>query len=273
MYKIKILKESRLLSEDKKGLYDMMGVMPGSLDLFLETFTSLNPTFKNSLRSFVSKNFQKMIDDLREEDIPPTGTRGYRTPLTKVKALLAAGVTFWWYELFGLKIASKIIRFQVVSYYIELEERLEDIQHEGKSYSEITSEDFTNLSEEDKRVIYEKHFWEDYLESFFDNQMSIDADLGKGYVGGAGRTSGLYGQMNDWWMTTDGLGIMKSEMIEERDELYSQLKKESDPEGGIDEKEPQWFAKGENAWDDEATGYDNPEDLVQQRKSKGNLDT
>jgi hypothetical protein len=268
MYKIKILKENKLLLEDKRGLYDLMGIMPGSLDLFLETFTSLNPTFKASLRSFVSNNFQNLIDSLREEDLPPTGARGYKTPLTKVKALLSSGVTFWWYELFGVQIASKIVRFQVVSYYIELEERLEDIQYEGKGYSEITSEDFKKLPEEDKKIIYEKHFWEDYLESFFDNQMSVAADLGKGYVGAEGMESGLYGQMNDWWMSTDGRGIMKSEMREEREELYNAFKKDADSDAPVD-KEPQWFAKGENAWDDGAIGYDTPEEVVaQQRKQQ-----
>ena len=273
MYKVKIINESKLLSEDNKGLYDLIGVIPGSLDLFLETFTSTNPTFKDSLKNFINKNFQKLIDDLEEEDIPPTGTRGHKTPLSKVKALLASGVTFWWFRLFGLKIVRKIIRFQVVSYYIELEERLENISYEGRGYSELTSKDFAKLPKKDKNIIYEKHFWEDYLNFFFSNQMSVELELGKKYVGGAGKVSGLYGQMNDWWMSTDGRGLMKSEMIEERDELRKTFSKDPDSEAPSTEKEPQWFAKGENAWDDGATGYDTPEELIKQRNSKGDLDS
>ena len=274
MYKIKILKENKLLVENQDGLYDLMGIVPGSLDLFLDTFTSLNPIFSSSLRNFISRNFQNLIDGVTEQDLPPTGTRGYKTPLEKVKALLSAGVTFWWYEIFGTQMVSKIIRFQVVSYYIELEERIEDIDYQGKGYSELTPEDFENLPEEDKRIIYEKHFWEDYLDSFFDNQMSVFADLGKGYVGGAGIDSGLYGQMHDWWMSTDGLDMMKSEMKSERDELYKQFRKDTQSAGLGQEKDPQWFAKGDSPLDDKASGYDSEaEALAQYRKSKGNLDT
>jgi hypothetical protein len=274
MYKIKILKENKLLVESQEGLYDLMGIMPGSLDLFLDTFTSLNPIFKSSLRNFISRNFQNLIDGVTEQDLPPTGTRGYKTSLEKVKALLSSGVAFWWNELFGSQMVSKIIRFQVVSYYIELEERIEDIDYQGKSYSELTPEDFENLPEEDKRVIYEKHFWEDYLDSFFDNQMSVSADLGKGYVGGAGIDSGLYGQMNDWWMSTDGLDLMKSEMKTERDDLYKQFRKDTESPGLGQEKDPQWFAKGDSPLDDETSGYDSEaEAIAQYRKSKGNLDT
>jgi hypothetical protein len=271
MYKIKILKENKLLLEDKAGLYDLMGVMPGSLDLFLETFTSLNPTFKNALRRFISKNFQNLIDDVEESDLPPTGTRGYKTSLEKVKSLLSAGVTFWWYELFGIGVVSKIIRFQVVSYYIELEERIEDINYKGKGYSELTPEDYAKLSKEDRNAAYEKHFWEDYLDSFFDSQMSKEADLGKKYVGGDGIPSGLHGLMNDWWMSTDGRGIMKSEMRKERDELRKAFSKNPDSEIASVEKEPQWFAAGESPWSGDA-GFDTEEKAIQQYKSKGNLD-
>ena len=270
-YRIKILKENKLLAENKTGLYDLMGVMPGSLDLFLETFTSLNPIFSKNLRRFVSKNFQNLIDDVEESDLPPTSAQGYKTSLQKVKTLLSAGVAFWWYELFGIDVVSKIIRFQVVSYYVELEERVEDISYQGKSYSELTPKDYPKLPKEDRDVAYEKHFWEDYLDSFFDNQMSVEADLGKKYVGGDGKLSGLYGQMNDWWMSTDGRGLMKSEMRKERDELRKTFSKDPDTEVANTEKEPQWFAKGDSPWSGDA-GFDSEEEAVKQYKSKGNLD-
>lgn len=271
-YKIKILKENKLLAEDKEGLYSMIGVMPGSIDLFLETFTSLNPIFKKSLRKFISTNFQGLIDDVKESDIPPTSAQGYKTDLEKVKALLSAGVTYWWNEIFGTELVSKIIRFQVVSYYIELEERIEDISYEGRGYSELTPEDYPKLSKKDRNAAYEKHFWEDYLDSFFKNQMSISADLGNKYVGGDGRESGLIGQMNDWWMSTDGLGLMKSEMREERDLLRKAFRANPDSDSPSTEKDPQWFAKGESPWTGD-DGFDTEPEAIERYRSKGNLDS
>ncbi len=255
MLKIKFLKESKLLAESNQGLYEVIGVLPGSLDLFLETFSGSNITFERSVRNYVSSNYQSLIDNLTEEDIPATSARGYKSPLNKIKAQLMAGTTYWWYTIFGLQPAQAIIRFKVVSYYVELEDRLEDIGYGQEGF------DFESLEQKDKMIVYEKHFWEDYLDSFFDNHMGNVADLGKVYVGAAGIQSGLYGQMRDWWMSTDGLGIMKSEMRSEKDELYLSMKGEDDPEDAPERKEPQWFEKGVNAWDDGAVGYDRQEDV------------
>lgn len=268
MLKIRILKESKILVEGKEGLYRQIGVKPGSLDLFLDVFTGSSPSFDNHLRNFISKNYQELIDGLEESDIPPTSARGYDSPLQKVKALLSAGVTHWWYELFGLEIARKIIRFQVVAYYVELEDRLEDIGYGEEGF------DFNSLSDEDKSIVYEKHFWEDYLDSFFDNHVSRSADLGNKWVGGGNIPTGLYGQLKDWWMSTDGRGIFKAEMRDAKDELYDAMKRESDPEDSPEGKEPQWFEKDVDAWDDGAVGYDREEDVPSyQKRMKDQLDT
>ena len=39
--RFKILETNRTLVEAKDGLYKLMGVKPGTLDIFLETFTEL----------------------------------------------------------------------------------------------------------------------------------------------------------------------------------------------------------------------------------------
>ena len=267
--KIRVLKESKILAEGKEGLYRQIGVKPGSLDLFLDVFTGSDPSFDNSLRNFISNKYQRLIDDLQESDIPPTSARGYSSALQKVKALLMGGVTYWWYELFGLDVVRSIIRFQVISYYVELEDRLEDIGYGQEGF------DFNSLSEQDKNIVYEKHFWEDYLDSFFDNHVDKSADLGNKWVGGEGIPTGLYGQLKDWWMSTDGRGIFKAEMRDAKDELYDTMRKESDPEDSPEAKEPQWFEKDVNAWDDGAVGYDRQEDVpaYQDRmKKQGNLE-
>jgi len=259
--RLKILEENVLLKEGNEGLYKLMGVKPGTLDIFLETFTGSSPSHQEALRGFISSRFGPQIEALTDEDLPDTDPRGYSTSLSKVKALLSNGVLYWWYQLFGLDAARLLVRYQVISYYMDLEDAIESINFEGKGYSEITSEDFAKLPEEDKNIIYEKHFWEDYLDSFFDKQMAQASDTGNKYAGGAGIPSGLFGTMNDWWMSTDGRGIMKAEMREAGNELYQQFRKEDSAEEPPEQKEPQWFEKGVNAWDDDAVGYDKREDV------------
>jgi len=268
MMKIKVLKQNKILAESKQGLYDIIGVMPGSLDLFLDVFTGSNPNFDQRLRKFIANNYGRDINNLTEEDIPPTDARGYDSPLSKVKAQLMSGVTYWWYQLFGINVVTSIIRFQVISYYVELEDKLEDIGYGEEGF------DFKSLTPDEKNIVYEKHFWEDYLDSFFDSHMGQAADLGNKYVGGEGIPTGLYGQMKDWWMTTQGRGIFKSEMREAKDDLYAAMRFDTDPENAPEGKIPQWFEKGVDAWDDDAVGFDRQEDVPGYKdRMKGNLDT
>ena len=156
--RLKILEENVLLKEGNEGLYKLMGVKPGTLDIFLETFTGSSPSHQEALRGFISSRFGPQIEALTDEDLPDTDPRGYSTSLSKVKALLSNGVLYWWYRIFGLEAAQLLVRYQVISYYMDLEDAIESINFEGKGYSEITSEDFAKLPEEDKNIIYEKHF-------------------------------------------------------------------------------------------------------------------
>ena len=269
MLKIRILKENKILAEGREGLYTHVGVKPGTLDLFLDAFTGSNPYYDGILRNYISENYQGLIDGLKDSDIPPnTSSRGYSSPLAKVKALLKAGVTYWWYELFGLDVTRSIIRFQVISYYIELEDMLDDIGYGQEDF------DFNALSDKDKGIVYEKHFWEDYLDSFFDKHVGKAADIGNKWVGGEGIPTGLYGYLKDWWMSTKGRGIFKAEMRDAKNELYKELRKEKDPEAPPERKEPEWFEKDDNPWDDGAVGYKNLEDVPSyQKKIKDQLDT
>ena len=124
MIKIKLLKESRQPLENAQGLYDLIDVLPGSIDIFLSAFTQTNRDQRDALKRFISGRYQSFIDGLTEQDIPETSARSYRTPLNKVKLFLQNGVTYWWYIVAGEKVAQQIIRFQVISYYMDLEEEL-----------------------------------------------------------------------------------------------------------------------------------------------------
>jgi len=202
------------------------------------------------LKRFISGRYQSFIDGLTEQDIPETSARSYRTPLNKVKLFLQNGVTYWWYIVAGEKVAQQIIRFQVISYYMDLEEELERID-----YGNLTENSFKNLTDQEKLIVYEKHFWEDYLDSFFSKHMSVEASNNIGYIGGGDNKSGLYGMMKDWWMSTDGREMMRSEMLEAKEVLYDQFKTKDPADESPNQKQPQWFAKGDSPWDDGSVGY------------------
>ena len=153
---------------------------------------------------------------------------------------------------------------------------LEDLEYSTMTRDEFNSMKNSQDPEVRKRInpIYEKHFWEDYLDSFFDSHISQAADHGNKWVGAEGIATGLYGQLRDWWMTTDGRGIFKAEMRDAKNELYDAMRTDEDPEESPEAKEPQWFEKGVNAWDDGAVGYDRQEDVPgYQDRMKDELDT
>ena len=81
--RLKILEENVLLKEGNEGLYKLMGVKPGTLDIFLETFTGSSPSHQEALRSFISSRFGPQIEALTDEDLPDTDPRGYSTSLAK----------------------------------------------------------------------------------------------------------------------------------------------------------------------------------------------
>ena len=73
----------------------------------------------------------------------------------------------------------------------------------------MTGEEFEMLPEEDKAAVYEKHFFEDHIDDFFAQHVKMGSMNTTGYVGNPGVGSGLYGQMSDWWMSTEGADMLK----------------------------------------------------------------
>jgi len=205
--RIKILKESKQkLSEGTyDGLYDVAGIYPGSIDLFIKHFVEVPMDVSMDRRNFIQSSFGQEIEALRDEDIPRTSAGTAKTPLDKVKNGLLRGHTHWWNEIFGPQMAETIIQYKVFVYLTELEEKLNAI-----NYSTQTSEEFQQLPEEQKALVYEKHFLEDYLDSFFSQHVKMNSMNTTGYVGNPGVGSGLYGQMADWWMSTEGADTMKA---------------------------------------------------------------
>lgn len=203
--KLKILKENRsLLQEGYEGLYQTVGVMPGSLDLFIKHFVDVPTSVSRKTYEFIKNNFTTDIESLTESDIPSTSSRGRATPLDKVKVGLYWGQTYWWHTIFGASAAQEIIEFKVLSYLNELADGLRRI-----GYSTITAEEFDALPQEDKNLVFEKHFIEDHVDSFFTQHVQMNSMNTTGFVGNLGTGAGLYGQMKDWWMSTEGADIMK----------------------------------------------------------------
>ena len=204
--KLKILKESNENLKEGRydGLYNVTRIYPGSLGLFIKHFVEVPIEVSMDRRDFIESSFGQQIEALTDADIPATGARTSKTPLDKVKDALKRGHTYWWNEVFGSEMAETIIQYKVFVYLAELEEKLNAI-----NYSTQTSEEFQELPEDQKALVYEKHFLEDYLDSFFNRHVKTNAMNTTGYVGNPGVGSGLYGQMADWWMSTEGADIMK----------------------------------------------------------------
>jgi len=209
--RLKIIKENKdLLKEGRyDGLYQAMGVYPGSLDIFLKHFAEDDITVSRELFEFTREAFKDEIESLEDADIPRTSARGRKTPLDKVKVGLYWGQTHWWNQVFGEEMAASIVEFKVLSYLGELKDKFDAI-----NYTTITAEEFEALPREQKNVVYEKHFLEDHFSDFFDAHVATTAMNTTGYVGNIGHGSGLYGQLSDWWMGGDGAPIFKAKMLE-----------------------------------------------------------
>ena len=204
--KLKILKENKQKINESRyaGLYDVTGIYPGSLNLFIKHFVDVPIELSMKRKDFIESSFGQQIEALTDMDIPKTSRRTAKTPLEKVKKALRFGYTFWWSEIFGVQMAEEIIKYKVDSYLSDLSERLKAI-----NYSTQTPDQFQQLPEEEKALVYEKHFLEDHLDSFFNQHVKTNTMNTTGFVGNPGVGAGLYGQMTDWWMSTAGADLMK----------------------------------------------------------------
>lgn len=200
--KLRILKENR-----HQGLYDVTGIQPGSIDLFISHFVDVDPLVQNKRREFLVDTFGDKIEALTDEDIPRTSGRSYGSALNKVKAGLYAGHSHWYNQVFGQDMADFVIEAKALMYLMDLAQGLERI-----GYSTITGEAFNALPQEDKNLVYEKHFLEDYLDSFINDHVKMNSMNTTGFLDNPGVGAGLYGQMKDWYMSTAGADIFKAKL-------------------------------------------------------------
>lgn len=203
-FKLKILKESRY-----QGLYSVTGIQPGSIDMFIKHFVDIHIDVQMSRREFFTSTFGDEIESLTDEDIPRTSARGYGSALDKVKVALRSGTSHWYNQVFGSEIADFVIEAKVLMYLTELAEGLERI-----GYDSITSEEFNRLPQNDKNLVFEKHFLEDYLDSFINDHVKMDSMNTTGFLDNPGVGAGLYGQMKDWYMSTAGADVLGQKIKE-----------------------------------------------------------
>ncbi len=202
--KLKILKESRY-----QGLYDVTGIQPGSIDLFIKHFVNISMEIQSQRRDFFTSTFGDRIDTLTDADIPRTSSRGYPDALTKVQVQLRAGISHWYNQVFGSDMADFVVEAKALMYLTELAEGLERI-----GYETITGEQFNALPPADKNLVYEKHFLEDYLDSFIRDHVKMASMNTTGFLDNPGVGAGLYGQMKDWYMSTAGADVFGQKIKE-----------------------------------------------------------
>lgn len=200
--KLKILKESRY-----QGLYEVTGIQPGSIDMFIKHFVDIDMDVQTARREFFTSTFGDKIESLTDADIPRTSARGYGSALDKVKVALRSGTSHWYNEVFGQDMADFVIEAKALMYLTELAEGLEKIRYET-----ITAEEFNALQTTEKNLIFEKHFLEDYLDSFINDHVKMDSMNTTGFLDNPGVGAGLYGQMKDWYMSTAGADVLKEKI-------------------------------------------------------------
>jgi len=105
--------------------------------------------------------------------------------------------------------ADFVIEAKVLMYLTELAEGLEKI-----GYESISADEFNRLPQSDKNLVFEKHFLEDYLDSFINDHVKMDSMNTTGFLDNPGVGAGLYGQMKDWYMSTAGADVLKEKIRE-----------------------------------------------------------
>lgn len=211
----KIVRESRW-----SGTYTALGIQEGSLDIFIKHFIEGNLDVNQERRKFIEESFGAEIDALKPEDIPANYTSKYKMsdPAGPVKESLKNGHTYWWATVFGPQMADAIIEYKSLAYFVELAEKLEEI-----GYESLTEEAFAALPQDKKSVVYEKHFMEDHLDQFFDEEISKRSSGNTGFVGNPGFGVGLMGNIHDWWMANEGFEMWKAHMKEASNDLSSSM--------------------------------------------------
>lgn len=241
--KIRILKESKTLreatDESYGDLYNFLGVTNGHLDTFLSAFVRPTAIYRRMLKDEIMEIYGDEINSMTEDQVPPgINYKGYRDPLTKVKSSLMRGFTYWFWKMSRYPKDNPVIKdpdawrevieMKVDNYFATLEFQLEEL-----GYPTMTEEEFNTINNSKdpntrKKLnpIYEKHFWEDYLDSFFQKHMSQGATGNLAFAGARSQETGLYGYMKDIFMTSnkEALEFFKQAMKTSSAELYKEMR-------------------------------------------------
>jgi len=208
-YNLKIIKESQKRSSSLENFYSLLGIHPGSLDVFWSHFIDTSFEVETQRREFITSMFGDQNKQMTLGDAPPNGP-GREKALKELRGL-NGGLTFYWDKYYGPEEVDMIIEFKVLSYANDLKDRLDAI-----NYTTIQPEEYMKLTDEQKAPVLEKHFMEDYGSQFLEEELGSSAMNTTGFLGNPGVGSGMAGMARDWWMTTspEGFPIFKKKMLE-----------------------------------------------------------
>lgn len=176
----KILKEWRKfsLNEGNAGLYRMMNIPEGTIDVFLGHFIGNSQdreVYEWTKQKLAEFDLDAEIDKGKSEF--PEMSR-YKDE--DIKKRLADGWTVWWDRVLGEEPASELVNFKVSAW----EKDMKDQINAGNT-----------------GAITELMFFVDYLDRFFDEHVKTMGSRGE--VEFTSRKSGLHGQLQDWYLGSE----------------------------------------------------------------------
>lgn len=167
------------LNEGNAGLYRMMGMPEGTIDVFLGHFVgnSQDAEVYNWTKQKLSE-FDVDAEIQRAKSEIPELTR-YEDET--IKKRLMDGWTVWWDKVIGEDPATELVEFKVSAWEKDMKDQ---------------------INAGNRGAITEMMFFVDYLDDFFDNEVKTMG--GRGEVEFTSRKSGLHGQMQDWYLGSEG---------------------------------------------------------------------
>ena len=202
-----ILNEWRknVLNEGNRGLYQLVGLPEGTIDNFLFVFvdatTSLIKTSDWAKEQYSEEETDKIVNGAIEQGLIP------EEMADQAFKGIRAGWTYWWDLLLGRQEAKRLVEFQV-DIWLDLMKK--------------------NMTANKGMAKHEFMFFLDYLEAFFQNDVSQTgtrgtskmSNRGERVLAGYGQPAALYGQLQDWYIGRPNglhnvfLGAMKNAMNE-----------------------------------------------------------
>lgn len=196
----KIIKEWRTfqnLNEGNSGLYRLMNIPEGTLDVFLNVFTGSIPV---ELERWIRQNYGKQEPEVYEK--------------------LKNGFSYNWYSILGPKPTEELIAKMVEIYHDELANA--SSERGLPTFLQKPEEDMTPSEKRTYRRIMKKREkqsqspeleWISDKDNFDELMKMIRVPGVRGDVEYSDIKSGLFGQMNDWWLGSEmGSKIFEREM-------------------------------------------------------------